>query len=62
MKWNGNTYSFMRNPAGRNHLEDLCIDGRIIQTKEIGWQVVDWIHPAQDRNDWQAVVDMVMNH
>jgi hypothetical protein len=24
------------NPTRRNHLEDLCIDGRIIQMKEIG--------------------------
>jgi hypothetical protein len=28
---------------------------------EIGWEVVDWIHVAQDRDQWQAVVKTVMN-
>jgi hypothetical protein len=29
--------------------------------KEIGFRIVDWIHLAQDRDRWQAVVNMVMN-
>jgi hypothetical protein len=29
--------------------------------KEIRWEGVDWIHLAQDRDQWQAVVNMVMN-
>jgi hypothetical protein len=29
--------------------------------KEVGWEVVDWIHLAQDRDKLQAVVNMVMN-
>jgi hypothetical protein len=29
--------------------------------REIGWQVVDWIHVAQDRDQWRAVVNTVMN-
>jgi hypothetical protein len=29
--------------------------------KETGWQDMDWIHLAQDRNKWQAVVNTVMN-
>jgi len=28
---------------------------------EIGWQDVEWIHLAQDSNQWWAVVNMVMN-
>jgi hypothetical protein len=28
---------------------------------EIGWEGMDWIHLAQDRDQWQALVDMVMN-
>jgi len=28
---------------------------------EIWWECVDWIHLAQDRDWWQAVVNMVMN-
>jgi hypothetical protein len=29
--------------------------------QEVGWQGMDWIDLAQDRNRWQAVVNMVMN-
>jgi hypothetical protein len=28
--------------------------------KEINWEYVDWMHLAQDRKKWQAVVDTVM--
>jgi hypothetical protein len=28
---------------------------------EIGWEGVDWIHLAQDRDRWRAVVNTVMN-
>jgi hypothetical protein len=28
---------------------------------EIGWKGVDWIHLAQDRDQWKAFVNMVMN-
>jgi len=48
----------------RDHLEDPGMDGRII----IRWILrkwdgrgVDWIDLAQDRERWQALVDMVMN-
>jgi hypothetical protein len=30
--------------------------------REIGWEGVDWIHLAQDRDQWRAVVNTVMNH
>jgi hypothetical protein len=29
--------------------------------REIRWEGVDWIHLAQDRNQWQVVVNAVMN-
>jgi len=29
--------------------------------REIGWEVADWIHLAQDRHQWRAVVNTVMN-
>jgi hypothetical protein len=29
--------------------------------KEIAWKGVDWIHLAQDRCHWWAVVNTVMN-
>jgi hypothetical protein len=28
--------------------------------KEIGWEVVDWIHLAQGKDQWQALVNAVM--
>jgi len=29
--------------------------------KEIGWEGVYWIHLAQDRDQWRALVNTVMN-
>jgi hypothetical protein len=29
--------------------------------KEIGWEGVDWTHFAHDRDQWQALVNTVMN-
>jgi hypothetical protein len=31
-----------------------------VDLREIGWKDVDWIHLAQDRDQWQALVNMVM--
>jgi hypothetical protein len=31
-----------------------------IYLMEIGWEGVDWIHLAQDRDQWQAVVNTEM--
>jgi hypothetical protein len=30
--------------------------------REIAWESVDWIKLAQERNQWRAVVNKVMNH
>jgi hypothetical protein len=29
--------------------------------QEVGWEFVDWIDMAQDRNRWRALVNAVMN-
>jgi hypothetical protein len=29
--------------------------------REIGWDGMDWIELAQDRNQWRTLVDAVMN-
>jgi hypothetical protein len=33
-----------------------------IDVKVRGWGSVDWIHLAQDRDKWGALVETVMNH
>jgi hypothetical protein len=36
-------------------------DGIRIDLREIGWRDLEWIHLAQDRDRWRAVVNAVMN-
>jgi hypothetical protein len=58
-----NAYNFsVGKPEWRNHSEDLRVDGKIIMDlREIWWEDVDWIHLAQDREQWWAFVNTVMN-
>jgi hypothetical protein len=45
-----NTYKILvGNQKGRDHMEDLGVDGKII-LERIGWEGVDWIHVSQDRD------------
>jgi hypothetical protein len=32
-----------------------------VDVREIGWEDVNWIHLAQDRDQWRALVNAVMN-
>jgi len=43
----------------RNHSEDLEVDGDDIRMdlREIGWEGMNWMHLAQDRDQWWAVVN-----
>jgi hypothetical protein len=50
----------LENLKGRDYSEHLDVDGKII-LEWIGWEDVDWIHLAQDRDQWRAVVNTVMN-
>jgi hypothetical protein len=36
-------------------------DGIKMDLREIGWGCVEWIHLAEDRDCWRAVVNAVMN-
>jgi hypothetical protein len=38
-----------------------CVDNIKIDLKEIEWDGMDWIYLAQDRDQWRAFVNMVMN-
>jgi hypothetical protein len=37
------------------------VDNIEIDLRGIGWDVVDWIDLAQDRDQWRALVSTVMN-
>jgi hypothetical protein len=32
-----------------------------IELREIGWDGMDWIGQAQDRHQWRALVNTIMN-
>jgi hypothetical protein len=54
----------MRKPEGKRPLErprHRWEDGIRMDLREIGWGSVDWIQLAQDRDQWQALVNTVMN-
>jgi hypothetical protein len=36
-------------------------DNIIMDLSEVCWEGVDWIHLVQDRDQWRAVVNTVMN-
>jgi hypothetical protein len=38
------------------------VDNIKIDLREIGWDGMDWIDMAQDRGQWMALVNTVMNH
>jgi len=38
-----------------------CKDNIRMDLKEIGCKGVDWIHPVQDRDQWQVLVNTVTN-
>jgi hypothetical protein len=51
-------------PEGKRSLErPRCRweDGIKMDLREVGWGAVEWIHLAQDRDHWWALVNAVMN-
>jgi hypothetical protein len=45
----------------RDHLEDQDVGGWTMDLREIGWDGVNWIDLAQDKDQWRALVNTVMN-
>jgi hypothetical protein len=48
-----------RRPLGRPRLR--LEDNIKTDLQEVGWEGVDWIDMAQDRDRWRALVTAVMN-
>jgi hypothetical protein len=47
-------------PEGKRP-EDQGIDGIRMDLRETGWDSVEWVQLAQDRDRWQPLVNTVMN-
>jgi hypothetical protein len=60
-----NAYSILvgkpegKRPLGR--LRRRCVENIKIDLRGIGWDDVDWIDLAQDRDQWRTLVNTVMN-
>jgi hypothetical protein len=74
MRWAGHVARMgeMRNayrilvgkPEGKRPLERprrRWVDNIKMNLREIGWHGMDWIDLAQDRDQWRALVNTVMN-
>jgi hypothetical protein len=48
-----------KRPLGRLRLR--WVDSIKMDLREIGWDGVDWIDMSQDRDQWSALVDTVLN-
>jgi hypothetical protein len=53
----------VENLKGTNNSEDLDVDGKLILKWILRkrWEIVEWMHLAQDRDQWLALVNMTMN-
>jgi hypothetical protein len=49
-----------RRPLGRPRRR--WVDNIKMDLREIEWDGVDWIDMAQDRDQWRALVNTVLNH
>jgi hypothetical protein len=60
-----NAYRILvENPEGKRSLgrpRRRWVDNIKIDLREIGWDGVDWIDLAQNRDQWRALVKSVMN-
>jgi hypothetical protein len=48
-----------KRPLGRPRCR--WVDNIKMDLKELGWDGMDWIDPVQDRDQWRALVNMVLN-
>ena len=53
----------MGKPKGKRELEKprrKSVDNIYTDLKRVGWKDVEWIHLAQDRDGWRAVVNLTV--
>jgi hypothetical protein len=48
-----------KRPLGRPRRR--WVDNIKMDLRDIGWDVVDWIDMAQDKDQWRALVNTVLN-
>jgi hypothetical protein len=53
--------SVSRNGRGNGRPVNIWEDNFKIDLKKVVWDGVGWIHLAQDREQWQTLVNAVMN-
>jgi hypothetical protein len=60
-----NAYRILiENPEGKRQLgrrTSRWVDNIKMDLREVGWDGMDWIDLAQDRDQWRALVNAVMN-
>jgi hypothetical protein len=42
-------------------MQNLSESMMVRDHSEAGWEAVDWSHLTQDRDQWQALVNIIMN-
>jgi len=54
------TIYLLENLKEREHSKDQGTDGKILEwmLTDIGWEGMDWMHLAWDRDQWQALVNV----
>jgi hypothetical protein len=55
------TRFWWESPKERDHSEDRGVDERMRSEWMIGWECVEWIELAQDRDWWRALVNTAIN-
>jgi hypothetical protein len=59
-----NAYRILGKPEGKGSLgrpRRRWVDNIKMDLREIGWDGVDWIQLAQDKDQWRGLVNTVMN-